>query len=72
VSQIKLTRNYLLSEMPKKWFKTCKPRSLAQAEWNDLKVTGSGIQVTQALRARGAEASTPCATIVVTVENSQV
>jgi hypothetical protein len=58
--------------MPKKWFKTGKPRSLAQTEWNDLKVTGSGIQVTQELRARGAEASTPCATIVIPVENSQV
>ena len=56
----------------KPWFEQIKPKALSPSEWASLTVNGTGIQVTQELRRQGAEASDPCAVIIIPIENGQV
>ena len=50
-------------------FEQIKPKALSPSEWASLTVNGTGIQVTQELRRQSAEASDPCAVIIIPVEN---
>ena len=53
------------------WFKSSKLKALTASEWDYLTVTGMGIQVTRALRTKGAETSAQYATIIISVEQAR-